>query len=322
MVKKKESFFTRIFRRNNTVAESRFSVSGASEAATSDAATLESGGNGGRRRVAAAISSIVAAGRPASILRAVRSVTNRKTAEAVGDRPRAAVADEAKSAPATAISARILKNFEKAPKEGGKKELNVITEKLSQQEEASIKISSGINGLSSLLGDIDKQLKEQSKTSTELVTTVKTIPEMIKELPESSRVGLELLNTISQFMDKQAKGVDTLQKKVSDFSTSVSDLGEKIDNNTAVRTKEVKVIRDSLGSVEHSIGRFSNQQNKVNKTHASNIQVIAGALKKSNRLQKDRMEKVLNRLTLMNRLVVAMLVVVLGGVAAAVLLSL
>jgi len=220
--------------------------------------------------------------------------------------------------PNDAVKPEILQSDEKV-KDTGTTRFEVITEKLSQQEEASLKISKGLKGLSSLLGDIDERLQEQSKTSDELVTTVKTIPEMIKDLPESSRAGLELLNTISVIMDSQSQGVKDLNSKVSNFSKVVGNLGDKLESDAKDRTEEVQLFHKSLGTVKETMTEISEQQSKVNEKHATNIKEMATTIKKSSDDQQDRVDSIIARMKVMNGLVIFLIIVIILGLVAVVL---
>ena len=73
------------------------------------------------------------------------------------------------------IEAEILPDDERVNDEG-KDTLNVIANKVTRQEEMSLNISKGLKGLSSVLGDMNTKIEEQTKQSTQLVSTVKTIP--------------------------------------------------------------------------------------------------------------------------------------------------
>jgi len=228
------------------------------------------------------------------------------------------VEPETPKIPKTPVRPEILPTDEKV-KDAGTTRFEVITEKLSQQEEASVKISQGLKGLSSLLGDIDERLQEQSKTSNELVTTVKTIPEMMKDLPESSRAGLELLNTISVIMDQQSQGVQDLNSKVSNFSKVVTDLGDKLESDAKERTGEVQLFNKSLGSVKETMSAISEQQSKVNEKHATNIKEMATTLKKSSDDQQQRVDNIIARMKVMNGLVIFLIIVIILGLVAVVL---
>lgn len=218
----------------------------------------------------------------------------------------------------TPVRPEILSSDEKV-KDAGTTRFEVITEKLSQQEEASLKISNGLKGLSSLLGDIDERLQEQTKTSNELVTTVKTIPEMMKDLPESSRAGLELLNTISVIMDQQSQGVKDLNSKVSSFSKVVTNLGDKLESDAKERTGEVQLFNKSLGTVKETMTAISEQQSRVNEKHASNIKEMAQTLKKSSDDQQERVDSIISRMKVMNGLVIFLIIVIILGLVAVVL---
>jgi len=218
----------------------------------------------------------------------------------------------------TPVRPEILPSDEKV-KDAGTTRFEVITEKLSQQEEASLNISKGLNGLSSLLGDIDERLQEQTKTSNELVTTVKTIPEMMKDLPESSRAGLELLNTISVIMDQQSQGVKDLNSKVSNFSEVVTNLGGKLESDAKERTGEVQLFHKSLGTVKETMTELSAQQTKVNEKHATNIKDMAQTLKKSSDDQQERVDSIISRMKVMNGLVIFLIIVIILGLVAVVL---
>jgi hypothetical protein len=215
------------------------------------------------------------------------------------------------------VAAEILQSDEKVNDEGAS-EFKVITKKLSEQEEASVKISQGLKGLSSVLGDIDERLKENTRTGNELVSTVNTIPEMLKDLPESSRAGLELLNSISQIMDNQSRDVEALGGKVTDFSKVVNDLGSKIEKDARSRTSDVKTFERSIGGVRESVTGLSEQQTKSNERQAGEIKSLARALKKTNEMQDERISSVAGRMKVMNWLVVILMLVIVAGIVAVV----
>ncbi len=215
------------------------------------------------------------------------------------------------------VAAEILQSDEKVNDEGGN-EFKVITKKLSEQEEASVKISQGLKGLSSVLGDIDERLKENTRTGNELVSTVNTIPEMLKDLPESSRAGLELLNSISLIMDNQSRDVEALGGKVTDFSKVVNNLGSKIEKDARSRTSDVKTFEKSIGGVRESVTGLSKQQTRNNEKQADEIRTMARALKKTNEMQDDRISSVMGRMKVMNWLVVILMLVIVTGIVAVV----
>lgn len=197
--------------------------------------------------------------------------------------------------------------------------LEVISEKLTQQEEASIKINKGLKGLSSLLTDIDDRLKEQSKTSTELVTTVRTIPEMLKDLPESSRAGIELLNAITQILEHQNKGVEDLNGRVATFSESVGDISSHLEQEARKRSQDVETFQRNIGDVKQTVAGISEQQTKVNQEHSTHIKEIASALKKSHEVQQERVDAIISRMKTMNGLVIFLIMVIIAGLVAVVL---
>jgi DNA repair exonuclease SbcCD ATPase subunit len=275
-------------------------------------------------------------------MRSGRASVTKKTATATKDAPAGARSADAKGSEAAAGAGKPGLQDRKAGRQAGEDfpgvsvkpeilgkdegvaelsgtEFEVITEKLSQQEEMSVKISQGLKGLSSLLGDIDERLQEQTKQSTELVQTVRTIPDKLKDLPESSRAGLELLNTISKIMEQQSRSVESLNSKVTGFSSVLNDIGEKMENDARDRTETAEAFQHSIGSVKETISGLSEQQSRLSAEQATNIKAVTQAMKRSSEEQHDRMENIVSRMKVMNGLVIFLILVIIAGLVAVVL---
>jgi len=233
------------------------------------------------------------------------------------------VEEEEKKAPpaeesAKPVESEIVDKEEGVVDEGGSK-LEVITRKLTEQEEMSLKISQGLKGLTSHLGEISDKLEEQTKKSTELVTTVQTIPDKLKDLPESSRAGLELLKTISRTMESQSKSVENLNGKISGLSNVMNDVAGKMENDSRERVEEVQVFQESIGTVKDSITELSDQHSTSTEEHSQNIRSIATVLKKVSEENQSQVEGLLGRQKTMNRLVIFLIFVIIAGLVAVVL---
>lgn len=216
------------------------------------------------------------------------------------------------------IEAEILPEDEKVNDEG-KDTLNVIANKVTRQEEMSMNISKGLKGLSSVLGDMNSKIEEQTKQSTQLVSTVKTIPEMLKDLPDSSRAGLELLNSISQIIDQQNKAVVDLNSKIANLPDVMGDLAGKVESDVRERRNDVSLLQKSLGDMRGSVQQFSKEQNQISKKHDENIKVITSQLNKVSYDQQNRVDSLMGRMKMMNRMVIFMIIVIIVGLVAMVI---
>ncbi|MEW6743696.1 MAG: hypothetical protein AB1486_13145 [Planctomycetota bacterium] len=145
--------------------------------------------------------------------------------------------------------------------------------KMSAGEEIGLKISEGLKGLSSILTDIDHKLDDQSRKSTELVETVKVIPEVMKDLPETSRAGVELLSLISRALERQASAAQEVTSRVREMTDKVqgavegvgkvpvllADLGERIEQRVAGADAQRERLGEKVAAVQRTVQELSSE---------------------------------------------------------------
>ena len=197
------------------------------------------------------------------------------------------------------------------------KKMDVIAEKMSAQEEVSVKISDGIKGLSSVLSNIDQRLEEQTQQSCELAKTVKIIPEAMKDLPESSRAGLELLQTISQILENQSKATANLGSQVAGLPDVITRLNEKMDHDAADRVEDraafKESFKDSVSAMNASIKELEKRQSKIDKNQFENTKKIVDHFRTVQKDQQRNVRDLIQKSKLTNTLVAVLILVIVAG---------
>lgn len=191
--------------------------------------------------------------------------------------------------------------------------IDVITRKMSSQEEASIKISEGIKGLSGVLSNIDERLQEQTQQSCEIAKTVKTIPDMIKDLPESSRAGIELLHSISKILETQSTATFELGNKIADLPNVLNNLSERIDKDAENRTQERNAIKDTFGVMKNSIDRLDERNRALSKSQLDNTKKIVDSVKHIQTEHKDQIRALIDKSRVTNRLILILGLLIIAG---------
>jgi len=139
----------------------------------------------------------------------------------------------------------------------------VPSETMSVREEVSLKISDGLKGLSTILTDIDAKLDDQSRKSTELVQSIKVLPEMMRDLPETSRAGIELLATISRVLEDQTRATRDMVDRVKEMPALVSKVSVHLEDQAqAIRTQQEShvVLRDTVREVGSEVKRMAQER--------------------------------------------------------------
>lgn len=221
-----------------------------------------------------------------------------------------------------AVEPEILTGVAKVASESHEK-IDVIAKKMTAQEEVTVKISDGIKGLSSMLNNIDQRLEEQTQQSTELVRSVKSIPEMMKDLPESSRAGVELLQTISQILENQSRATVELGSKIHGLPDLLTQLSGKIDREADERAAERSVIKESfdesVGVLKSSITDLEQRQEVLGKTQGENTKMIVDSFKTIQKGQQDQINRLIEKNRMTNRLIFILLLIVAAGIVGYVL---
>lgn len=213
------------------------------------------------------------------------------------------------------IEPEILTRTERAATES-KEKIDVIAKKMSVQEEASVKISDGIKGLSSVLSNIDQRIQEQTQQSFEIAKTVKTIPEMIQDLPESSRAGVELLHSISQILENQSSATAELGKRISDLPDVLTNLTDQINKDQATREQERSVIKETVDVVKKSVQSVEEHNEQISRTQAENTKKIEDSFKKVQEDHQRQIGTLVDKSKVTNRLMVFLILVILVGMIA------
>lgn len=213
------------------------------------------------------------------------------------------------------IEPEILTRTERAATES-KEKIDVIAKKMSVQEEASVKISDGIKGLSSVLSNIDQRIQEQTQQSFEIAKTVKTIPEMIQDLPESSRAGVELLHSISQILENQSSATAELGKRISDLPDVLTNLTDQINKDQTTREQERSVIKETVDVVKKSVQSVEEHNEQISKTQAENTKKIEESFKKVQEDHQRQIGTLVEKSKVTNRLIVFLILVILVGMIA------
>jgi small-conductance mechanosensitive channel len=213
----------------------------------------------------------------------------------------------------------ILSREEKEASESREK-IDVIAKKMSSQEEASIKISDGIKGLSGVLSNIDQRLQEQTQQSFEIARTVKTIPEMMKDMPESQRAGIELLHSITQILENQSSATFELGNKISDLPKVLNNLTEQINKDTETRTEERADFKESVDTMKQSIGKLEERNRELNKSQVESTKKIVDSFKNVQDDQQRQIGTLVEKNRVTNLLMIFLIFVILGGMIAIVAL--
>jgi hypothetical protein len=231
------------------------------------------------------------------------------------ERDRPDIPVEEKKPEVMPIEPEILTRTERAATES-KEKIDVIAKKMSVQEEASVKISDGIKGLSSVLSNIDQRIQEQTQQSFEIAKTVKTIPEMIKDLPESSRAGVELLHSISQILENQSSATAELGKRISDLPVVLTNLTDQINKDQTTREQERSVIKETVEVVKKSVQSVEEHNEQISKTQAENTKKIEDSFKKVQEDHHRQIGVLVEKSKITNRLIVFLILVILAGMIA------
>ena len=195
-----------------------------------------------------------------------------------------------------------------------REKIDVIAKKMSAQEEVTIKMSDGIKGISGILSNIDQRLDEQNKQSTELVRSVKNIPEMMKDLPESSRAGVELLQAISQVLENQSQATAKLGEQLAGIPGTLNKLNERIDTEAQHRAKEREALTSNFDSsvktMKSSLGELEKRQVSLAKVQVDNTKKLVTSLKSIQEAQNSQIGRLIEKNRMTNRLMAVLVFVV------------
>jgi hypothetical protein len=139
----------------------------------------------------------------------------------------------------------------------------VPSEAMSPREEMSLKITDGLKGLSTILTDIDAKLDDQSRKSTELVQSIKVLPEMMRDLPETSRAGIQLLATISRVLEDQTRATRDMVDRVKEMPALVTKVtGHLEEQAQAIKSQQEShvVLRDTVREVGSEVKRMAQER--------------------------------------------------------------
>jgi len=252
-----------------------------------------------------------------------KRVTSMKTPKP--EEPNKRSADKKVEPPPKPIEPEILtKNKNEKVNSDNHKKIDVIAKQMSQQEEVTIKMSEGIKGISSVLSNIDQRMEEQNQQSTELIRSVKKIPDMMKDLPESSRAGVELLQTIGQVLENQSKATADLGKKISGIPDILENLNKKIIQESDDREKERVIIKDSFNcsvdamklsmkGVKTSMDDLEKKQQVIVKSQDKNTQTLVNTFKKLQVEQNSQINRLIDKNRMTNKLIAAAILIIVTG---------
>ncbi|MFO0984949.1 MAG: hypothetical protein U1E76_25005 [Planctomycetota bacterium] len=139
----------------------------------------------------------------------------------------------------------------------------VRPEPMSAREEVSLKITEGLKGLSNILTDIDTKLDDQNRKSTEIVQSIKVLPEMMRDLPETSRAGIELLSVISRVLEDQTRATRDMVDRVKEMPTLVARVSSHLEEQSRVLSRQEDArmqLETAVQGVGSAVLKLADQQ--------------------------------------------------------------
>jgi hypothetical protein len=165
----------------------------------------------------------------------------------------------------------------------------VPAEAMSPREEMSLKITDGLKGLSTILTDIDAKLDDQSRKSTELVQSIRVLPDMMRDLPETSRAGIELLATISRVLEDQTRATRDMVDRVKEMPALVTKVTTHLEEQAeAIKGQHEShvALRETVRDVGSEVKRMAEERRQQDeKLSARQEQVQTRTLDELHRMQ-------------------------------------
>lgn len=186
----------------------------------------------------------------------------------------------------------------------------VKASKMSREEELSLKLKEGFQGISSVLTGIDKKIDQQQQTSSELMVQVQKIPELMKDVPDASKAGLELLAAISTVLDSQGRATRELLEKVGDLPRNMEQFEERLQSQLEASARAGADTRQEVASAVKQMGaRVDTMAESSGRKHDE----LVRELRRQQGEHDRRVDQLLKRSASATRLVVFLIIVVIAA---------
>jgi hypothetical protein len=193
---------------------------------------------------------------------------------------------------------------------------------MARQEEMSLKLQEGFNGLSNVLRGIDTKIDQQQKTSEELIVSVQRIPELMKDVPEASRAGVELLSTLSRVLEHQGRTTSELLAKMRELPGSLEAMEQRVQEQVKALAKSGaeadRIARETQRQVTGAFDGVKRVVEDVQSTSARRQEALVEELRRYQSQQEQRVDDLLKRMSGSTRLVVFLLVIAIVALLVAV----
>lgn len=188
---------------------------------------------------------------------------------------------------------------------------------MPRDEEISLKLKEGFQGISSVLSGIDRKMDRQQQTSSELMVTVRKIPEMMKDVPDASKAGLELLATISTILEGQGQATNELLTRMADLPQSVEALEERlqaqVETMSQTGVEAEKAARETQRQVSQAFTKVSSRVDSISTDQARTQEEMLRALRRQSAQQDRRVDELIKRSSSSTKIVIFLMIVVIAA---------
>ena len=156
--------------------------------------------------------------------------------------------------------------------------------KMAPQEELSIQVRDGLNGLSRVLTSIDEKLVQQQRATEVVAERLQTLPRVLEGLVQAERSSLDTLGDLRSSLDKQGAAALQASAELGKLPPMVDGIASRIEK----QTEAAGAVRTSTESVGQSVRELVDASLR---TQAG----LVAEFRRGQEVQRERLEALVER---------------------------